>query len=849
MNSLPSEVFQLSWWLQRDDVVCKNDDNEIVPKDDDAGIFVYLETCANCGASFLKCACPNKTKTLTLIWDDTADQGTEFQKDVVQSINDKSIVAMASPKAVPEPVLPNAEEIQRTLRLLHGRGEVVELRSFGTPQRTWSGYYDNSTQMTRDAVTLSSLLTTPNTYHTLQQMNPALLARRANKMVGWLKDGETTADADVLSYRWLPLDQDPIRPSGISSSDAEKGLALEVANKVVAFLTENGIESILADSGNGYHQLVRIDLPTTDKAFMKDLLGAFSVFSTAEVSLDVKNFNPSRIWKLYGTPARKGSDLPERPWRMSKLLNVPDGIEGRPVSKEKLQELLAKLNEMKPAVLPPAPSARTTSRALTPEMVEAESERLQIKLGPRKEYPFDGQPGSKWQMDCPFNPEHKSPDAWLGLTMKGELIFSCSHNSCQQYGTNAFQQKAGFVFEKKVTGSRRTMSLVKASTRKPKNLKWAWHGRIYANKPNVFYGEGGLGKGFIGTDFVARVTTQRDFFDTSNSLPICDAIICCTEDNWDETLVPRLMVAGADLNRVHFMMIEEESAESIEEGLMALDTDLPRLAELVENLKRDGATKVVIIIDPLATYMGELDSNHDKECRPIYTKMAMFCEKHDVSMLLIAHPNKNEDASAINRLAGAKCLTTVFRNTWLVEKHPDVKEHVLMMRSKGNLAKEAPALEFHIENIEDTGIPADDGTTIRDMGKLVWDKKTDHIADDVLQAAAHGGKEYARKKEEQRASELLKEFLAHGPCKAEEIYRKAAELNLSDWAVRKAKTTLKLRWKRIINTVYWGRTEEELSAKAAKIFSEAHLNLSQAPGAGGQVSPVVGQPNSAPVLG
>jgi|GEM_PF-1198137 len=724
----------------------------------------------------------------------------------------------------PELIEANAAEIQRTLRLLHSGGEIVELRALNTPQKTWSGYYDNSTEMTKDVANLSGRDTTPNTYHTLQLINPALLARRTNGMLGWMKDGETTADADVLSYRWLPLDQDPVRPSGISSSDTEKALAYGVATKIVAFLAENGIECIVADSGNGYHELVRIDLPVTDKNFVEELLKAFAgAFSSSTVSFDTKNFNPARIWKLYGTPVRKGTNLPERPWRMSKLISVPEGVESRPASKEKLQELLAKLKTMKLA------SASTPASQLTmPETVEREADRVGIKLGARKEYPFDNISGWKWQMNCPFNSEHKSPDAWLGLKANGDLIFSCSHNSCQPYGINAFRQKVGgFLFEKKAIGGKRRMSLVKAKGLTPQNLKWAWKGRIFSNMPNVLYGEGGLGKGFVGIDFIAYATTGRDFFDAPNLLPICDAIICCAEDSMEETLVPRAMVAEADLDHIHFMKIEEESAESIEEGLMALDVDLPRLAELVEGLKKKGAEKIVIMIDPLATYMGELDSNKDKEVRPIYTKMAMFCREHDVCMLLIAHPNKNEEASAVNRLSGAKCLTTVFRNTWLIEKHPETKGHVLMMRAKGNLFKEAPALEFHIENIEDTGIPADDGATIKDMGKLVWDRQTDHNADDVLQAVAHGGSGYKQKKEEQHAMDLLKEFLAGGAQRAEDFYERAVQVGLSERSTNKAKALLKLKKRRIFDAVYWARTEEQLDAKRTELFSQSHMIMNQ----------------------
>ena len=277
--------------------------------------------------------------------------------------------------------------------------------------------------------------------------------------------------------------------------------------------------------------------------------------------------------------------------------------------------------------------------------------------------------------------------------------------------------------------SARKLVLVRADNMKPKHLRWFWENRIFADKANVIYGEPGLGKGFIGADFIARMTTGTDFFDSPNQNAPCDAVICCAEDSPEETIVPRLMVAGADRTRIHFLKVRQESADTVEEGLMRLDTDLPALAQMVQT----NPEIRIILIDPLATYMGELDPNKDKDVRPVYTKLAQFAETHDICFILIAHPNKNEVASAINRLSGAKALTSVFRNTWLVEKDPDDNTKRLMLSVKGNLAAEQAkkGLKFQIENVADTGIMADD-KTIKNIGKLVWLESTDKTADEAV---------------------------------------------------------------------------------------------------------------------
>ncbi len=384
----------------------------------------------------------------------------------------------------------------------------------------------------------------------------------------------------------------------------------------------------------------------------------------------------------------------------------------------------------------------------------------------------------------------------------------------------------------------RTMELIPMSASKPKHLKWLWPNRILENKGNVLFGEPGLGKGFVGADFVARMTTGRDFYDSPNNNELYSAIVCCDEDSWEETIQPRLLVAGADPDRVFKLFISNTSAESVEEGLMRLDTDLPQLAETIAS---NPDRKFIILVDPLATYVGELDPNKDKEVRPLYTKLKQFAEKYCVTFVFVAHPNKNEEASAINRLSGAKALTSVFRNTWLVEKDPEDKSARLLVSTKGNLAGEnsKKGLRFKIENVADTGIIADDGETIKDIGKLEWTGVTDKDADEVLQAAASGGKNYKKKKDEQTGVDFLKDFLATGAQCAGDGYQEAARLDISEWFVKRAKAVLKVRFRKIQGTVYWALDDGALDAKKAEIEEAQKIIMGPAIGAGEVEKPPV----------
>ena len=86
-------------------------------------------------------------------------------------------------------------------------------------------------------------------------------------------------------------------------------------------------EPVVADSGNGFHLLYRVDLANDDRArdLVKRLLHTLGGrFSNEHVKLDENVFNAARIWKLYGTVACKGDSTPERPHRVARLIGVPD---------------------------------------------------------------------------------------------------------------------------------------------------------------------------------------------------------------------------------------------------------------------------------------------------------------------------------------------------------------------------------------------------------------------------------------------------------------------------------------------------------------------------------------------
>ena len=213
-------------------------------------------------------------------------------------------------------------------------GEVTEIRAYGLKKANaawegWAGgtgvvygYFNNAEAFGRAAEALDRAKA-PGIYFTLNPVVPDLLARAVNRLKAADVKSSSTSDMDIACIRWLPIDLDPKRPSGISSTEEELAEAVKLRTKIGRWLEQKPGFSpgLRAHSGNGVHLVYPMpDLPNTPETtqMVRNCLRFLGRrFSTDRVDVDQKVFNPARIWKLYGTTARKGDHTELRPHRKS----------------------------------------------------------------------------------------------------------------------------------------------------------------------------------------------------------------------------------------------------------------------------------------------------------------------------------------------------------------------------------------------------------------------------------------------------------------------------------------------------------------------------------------------------
>ena len=218
--------------------------------------------------------------------------------------------------------------------LFFNPGEVAEIRAFGLSKtnKAWEGwaggsgivygYFDNAAAFGAAAAALDRAKA-PGVYFTLNPTVPSLLARANNRLKAAEAKSVSTSDKDIQCIRWLPIDLDPVRPSGISSTDTELNYARKLAYRILQWMQKSFATEvdILAYSGNGIHLLYRLpDYPNTDDNADNVRLSLHAIeakFKNKKAAVDLTVFNPARIWKLYGTTTRKGDHTKSRPHRKS----------------------------------------------------------------------------------------------------------------------------------------------------------------------------------------------------------------------------------------------------------------------------------------------------------------------------------------------------------------------------------------------------------------------------------------------------------------------------------------------------------------------------------------------------
>jgi archaellum biogenesis ATPase FlaH len=554
-------------------------------------------------------------------------------------------------------------------------------------------------------------------YFVPNPVKPELLARANNRINERPK--QTTSDNDIRERRWLLIDLDPRRASGISSTDEEHAAAFELADRVKEYLTIEGWpDPIYADSGNGVHLVYPIELPNDDhsRQLIESTLKALDfLFSDEKVAVDCANFNAARIWKLYGTIAAKGDETPDRPHRPSLIIEAPTSTE--PVSAALLEELAR--------LAPKQPTRGPTSGQRSFDLAAWIRSHVDVA--------FEGawQGGHRWILaGCPENPdEHTNRSAYIVQFPSGAIAAGCRHVSCTWRWSDLRAKYDPEYAERKFRVVEEPAPHVNGAAPKPKGkelgrtpersemarIKWLWPGRIPLGKLSDWQGDPGQGKSVVTVDIAATVSRGGTFPDGE----ACESgivWIVSAEDDLNDTITPRLVTAGANLENIR--------VRTLSDGLLTLPDDLDWIADRVV------ADEVrLIILDPLDAFMSDdIDANKNQSVRRLLAKLATMAERTGCAVLVIRHLNKDDlTKKAMYRGGGSIGMNAAARQVMLVGPSPSDPKLKVLACTKTNLSGLSPSLAFRLIGVPVPELDGDEIVTVQwEEGTVAW------TSDDLL---------------------------------------------------------------------------------------------------------------------
>jgi AAA domain/Domain of unknown function (DUF3854) len=274
------------------------------------------------------------------------------------------------------------------------------------------------------------------------------------------------------------------------------------------------------------------------------------------------------------------------------------------------------------------------------------------------------------------------------------------------------------------------IATIDLATLEARKTEWLWPGRIPWGALTGIDGDPGQGKSQITIDLAARVTRG---WPMPPDLRRCETRepgtvgILSAEDDSKRTILPRLVAAGADLDRV-FVVDHVGKAERP----FTLPNDITKLEKLINEKEAK-----LVIFDPVMAFIGtEHDAHVDSNIRHILGPLSRMVERTGAAVILLRHLNKKPGGSAMYRGGGSIAFTASCRSCLMVGSDPQDEKIKVLAQVKSNLGPMAQSLTYSIQPVAN-----EYGGTSR----IKWGKPTELKADQIID---HGREQDGRHKSE-----------------------------------------------------------------------------------------------------
>jgi hypothetical protein len=342
---------------------------------------------------------------------------------------------------------------------------------------------------------------------------------------------------------------------------------------------------------------------------------------------------------------------------------------------------------------------------------------------------------------------------------------------------------------------------------KPQPVDWLWPGYLAAGKLTLVDGDPNQGKSLFTLDLAARLTTGRALPDGYVPSGPQAVVLLGGEDAVCDTVIPRLLAAGADTSRIHVF------GSSPTDEAAGRPASLPEDCGLLRDMLRANAARL-LVADPLFAFLGQgFSPINDALVRRSLTPLARVAEETRSAVLMSRHLIKAAGKQALYRGSGSIALIGLARAAFLVARSRDDPDLHVLACTKNNLARSPPSLGYRIRHTAD------------DQAVLDWTGPVQITADELVLPHRAMGDALPE------AVVFLEHLLQGGPVAAQEVYRQARAEGIADRTLYRAKIELDIEstqeWHDGRNSWRWNlpHNEPELPPdEAHRKFMEHYWN-------------------------
>jgi AAA domain-containing protein len=330
------------------------------------------------------------------------------------------------------------------------------------------------------------------------------------------------------------------------------------------------------------------------------------------------------------------------------------------------------------------------------------------------------------------------------------------------------------------TGGRR-LTLTPADRIKSGRVRWLWQGWVPLGALTVVAGEPGLGKSTLTGAHLAALATRGALDGELRGKP-ADVLIASAEDDWSAVIVPRLMAANANLERVHRIDVMDEDGA----GLFTLPNDVARLTLALDALQAAGRTVAMIVVDPVGAFLsGSTDSHKDASVRRALTPLAQLGMDRGLAVVAVAHLTKDASQRLMSRVSGSVAFGAAPRSVIGFARDPDDPDGEqgadrIIVHAKSNVGRYATSLTARVES---RMVDTHDG--LADTGFLLITGESSICVDDLQRGRDDDGPD---------CEEAIGQALAGGGRPSREVKAEvAAEVGCARKTVERAAVRMRER--------------------------------------------------------